>query len=366
VSARAIGAAGLPRTDMTTVRGDLDLLATAVLMVDREGQIRRANQAAELLLDASRRHLVGQPVDRLFVETGLIERLLASLRTNDLGEHRQLAHLRRSLRAPISVQVTASAQYTEDAAMVLEIVEIEQQLRLSRDERALGQSEANRTLLRNLAHEIKNPLGGIRGAAQLLDAELAHQEQREYTRVIIAEADRLQVLVDRVLATHRQARVIGDFNVHEVCERVRSVLLAQYPRGLTITRDYDASMPDLRGDREQLIQAVLNIGANAAHALAARIAAGDGHVLLRTRIARHVTIARRHVRLAAELAVIDNGPGVPEELGESIFLPLVSGRADGSGLGLSLAQALVQGNEGAIEFTSRPGETVFRILLPLP
>jgi two-component system nitrogen regulation sensor histidine kinase GlnL len=146
---------------------------------------------------------------------------------------------------------------------------------------------------------------------------------------------------------------------------VRTVILAEFPRGLEIQRDYDASMPTGHGDKEQLIQAVLNIVRNAAQALAGRIADGDAQIVLRTRVARHVTIARRHVRLAAELTVIDNGPGVAEELMDRIFFPLVSGREDGTGLGLTLAQAFVLANDGSIEFDSRPGRTAFRILLPL-
>jgi two-component system nitrogen regulation sensor histidine kinase GlnL len=219
--------------------------------------------------------------------------------------------------------------------------------------------------LRNLAHEIKNPLGGIRGAAQLLDDELPSAEQREYTRVIIAEADRLQALVDKVLAPHRAARVIADVNLHEVCERVRAVILAEFPRGLTIVRDYDASAPDFRGDREQLIQALLNIVRNAAEALEARMADGSATVELRTRIARQVTIARRPWRLALDLRVADNGPGIPEEIRPRVFDPLFSGREGGSGLGLTLAQAYVQQNDGLLEFESRPGRTEFRILLPV-
>jgi two-component system nitrogen regulation sensor histidine kinase GlnL len=219
--------------------------------------------------------------------------------------------------------------------------------------------------MRNLAHEIKNPLGGIRGAAQLLEAELASPDQREYTRVIISEADRLQGLVDRLLAPHRAPRVVAVFNLHEVCERVRALILAEFPRGLQIDRDYDASAPDCRGDKEQLIQALLNVVRNAAQALEERIADNSAQIILRTRVARHVTIARRHFRLALDLHVIDNGPGIPDELRERIFFPLVSGRDGGSGLGLTLAQTFVQQNEGMIEFDSRPGRTDFRILLPL-
>jgi two-component system nitrogen regulation sensor histidine kinase GlnL len=267
-------------------------------------------------------------------------------------------------REPLQVQVTATAQLAEGTPVVLEVSEIEQQLKVDREERQLGLTEANRQLMRNLAHEIKNPLGGVRGAAQLLESELT-PDQREYTRVIIAEADRLQALVDRLLAPHRSPRVVADVNIHEVLERVRMVMLAEFPRGLAIERDYDASAPEFRGDKEQLIQAVLNVVRNAAEALEDRIAAGDARIILRTRVARQATIARTRHRLALDLHIIDNGPGIPDDLKDRVFFPLVSGRDNGTGLGLTLAQTFVQQHDGLIEVESRPGRTDFRILIPL-
>jgi two-component system nitrogen regulation sensor histidine kinase GlnL len=344
----------------------LDLLATAVLVLDRHGIVVYANQAAEQLFDASRSKLVGQPADRLFKQEQAVEQLLADAESDLLGMRRQLVELRRPLREPVVVQATASALYSRETPLVIELSEVEKQLKFDREERQLDLTEANRELLRNLAHEIKNPLGGIRGAAQLLESELASNDQREYTRVIISEADRLQSLVDRLLAPHRRQREIGQFNVHEILERVRSVMLAEFPRGLSILRDYDASAPDVQGDKEQLIQAVLNVVRNAAQALEGRIAAADAQIVLRTRVARQVTIARRHCRLALEVQVMDNGPGIDPALSDRIFYPLVSGRDGGTGLGLTLAQTFVQQNEGIIEFESKPGRTAFRILLPLP
>jgi two-component system, NtrC family, nitrogen regulation sensor histidine kinase GlnL len=267
-------------------------------------------------------------------------------------------------REPLQVQGTATAQLADATPVVLEVSEIEQQLKVDREERQFGLTEANRQLMRNLAHEIKNPLGGVRGAAQLLESELT-PDQREYTRVIIAEADRLQALVDRLLAPHRAPRVVADVNIHEVLERVRMVMLAEFPRGLAIERDYDASAPEFRGDKEQLIQAVLNVVRNAAEALEDRIAAGDARIILRTRVARQATIARTRHRLALDLHIIDNGPGIPDELKDRVFFPLVSGRDTGTGLGLTLAQTFVQQHHGLIEVDSRPGRTDFRILIPL-
>ena len=270
--------------------------------------------------------------------------------------------LRRPLREPLAVQVMASAIDDDGRRLLLEMTEIEQQLRVSREDRQVGLSEANRQLLRNLAHEIRNPLGGIRGAAQLLERELPLGEQREYTGVIIAEADRLQSLVDRLLAPHRAPRVISEFSVHEVCERVRTVILAEFPNGLEIPRDYDASMPSGRGDKEQLIQAVLNIVRNAAQALAGRIADGDAQIVLRTRVARHVTIARRHVRLAAELTVVDNGPGVLADSLDKVFVPFFSTKPDGTGIGLSWSRQILRLHRGDLTVRSDPGvEPVFTL-----
>ena len=227
------------------------------------------------------------------------------------------------------------------------------------------QNEVNKELLRNLAHEIKNPLGGIRGAAQLLQMDLTDKSQVEYTQVIIHEADRLQSLVDRLLAPHRQPHVHGTVNAHEICERVRQLILVEFPQGLTVVRDYDASIPEFEGDREQLIQALLNIARNAAEALEEHIAKGTASLTFKTRIARQILLGKAKRKLALELHVIDNGPGVPPEIRDRIFFPLVTGRAGGSGLGLSLAQNFVQQHAGQIECDSEPGRTDFTMLIPL-
>ncbi|RYF81791.1 MAG: PAS domain-containing sensor histidine kinase, partial [Comamonadaceae bacterium] len=232
--------------------------------------------------------------------------------------------------------------------------------------RLLDQAQANKELIRNLAHEIKNPLGGIRGAAQLLQMEVESRDLIEYTQVIIHEADRLQTLVDRLLAPHRRPHVVGDVNIHEVCERVRAVLMAEFSQGLEVERDFDPSIPEFRGDREQLIQATLNIAHNAALALVERRAEGDAKIIFRTRVVRHVILNKQWWRLALELHVIDNGPGVPEAIQDRLFYPLVSGREGGTGLGLTLAQTFVQQHHGVIECDSVPGRTDFIITLPLP
>ena len=249
---------------------------------------------------------------------------------------------------------------------MVELLPMEQQTKQDREERSQEQAQANKELIRNLAHEIKNPLGGIRGAAQLLEMEIADKSLHEYTQVIIHEADRLQSLVDRLLAPHRKPHVVGDVNIHEVCERVRSLVLAEFPTGLSIKRQYDISIPEFRGDREQLIQAVLNIVHNASYALESQIQAATAEIVLQTRIARQVTFGKQRYKLALELHVIDNGPGIPDAIKERIFYPLVSGRDGGSGLGLTLAQTFVGQHNGLIECDSVPGRTDFKILIPLP
>jgi len=200
----------------------------------------------------------------------------------------------------------------------------------------------------------------------LLEMEMESRDLTEYTQVIIHEADRLQSLVDRLLAPHRRPHMVGDVNIHEVCERVRSLTLAEFPNGLRVVRDYDTSIPEFRGDREHMIQTVLNIAHNAAQALAERITLGDAVLTFRTRVTRQITFGKQRYRLALELHVIDNGPGVPDSIKDRIFYPLVSGREGGSGLGLTLAQTFVQQHHGLIEVDSMPGRTDFKILIPLP
>jgi two-component system nitrogen regulation sensor histidine kinase GlnL len=343
-----------------------DQLATMVALINPQGHCLQANSALENTLGLSRRALQrGQVFDWLHDGTPLRETLQA-VAGNQVATSRFDASMRRPAPAgELPVHVIVSQTEWPDRVLV-EMIEIEQQTRLDREERAHTLAQSNKDLVRNLAHEIKNPLGGIRGAAQLLEMELHSKELTEYTRVIIQEADRLQALVDRLLAPHRRPHVVADVNIHEVCERVRSLILAEYPRGLDVARDYDTSIPEFRGDREQLIQAVLNIAHNATQVLTDRIGAGDAQLLLRTRVARQVTFGRKRFRLALELHIEDNGPGVPEDILDRIFHPLVSGREGGSGLGLTLAQTFVQQHHGTIECDSVPGRTVFKLLIPLP
>ena len=342
-----------------------DMLATLVAVVSGGGSVLFANSALEDALGMSRRSILGTHFPASFTEPDGLRNSLLGVGGSQFATLRYDAWLARLNREPLPVHVIVTQTEKVDE-IVVELLPLELQARQDREERLSEQAQANKELIRNLAHEIKNPLGGIRGAAQLLEMEIESHELTEYTQVIIHEADRLQALVDRLLAPHRRPHQVGDVNIHEVCERVRSLIAAEFPKGLTVVRDYDISIPEFRGDREQLIQTVLNVAQNACQALSEQIAQDSACLTFRTRIARQTTFGKQRYRLALELHVIDNGPGVPEPIKDRIFYPLVSGREGGSGLGLTLAQTFVQQHHGLIECDSVPGHTDFKILIPLP
>lgn len=345
---------------MSTHYAGLDLLATAVVVLDERLVVRHVNTAAEQLLQSGRRSLVGAPFTALFVDAGpLIERLQQA-QARHCGFWDQNVVLTRAGQEGLHLNVLATPVDSPRAGLLLELRSVDQQLRIEREVQLQQQHQAHLELIRNLAHEIRNPLGGLRGAAQLLQSELESAEWREYTQVIVQEADRLQGLLDRLLTPHRPP-CLGPVNIHAVLEHVCTLMLAEFPAAFVLQRDYDASLPEVHADREQLIQIVLNIVRNAAQAVAGQ---ADGEIRLRTRIARAVLIARRMHRLALELLIEDNGPGIPPDLQARIFDPLVSGREGGAGLGLMLAQTYVQLHQGRLECESVPGRTAFRLLLP--
>jgi len=338
----------------------LDVLATAVVLVDAEHIVMYINPAAENLLEVGAKAIVGGPLDRLFADPGLMVSALDYATENNCSytQHELPVTVPGHSRMEVSCTVTP-VEIADVEGFLIELNPLQQQLRIAREERLMDQSAQTRELIRNLAHEIKNPLGALRGAAQLLDRELERPELHEYTQVIMKEADRLQSLMDRLLTPHRLPQ-LTQFNVHEALERVRSLLLAEFPDGITVRRDYDVSLPTFTGDREQIIQALLNIARNAAQAMQ-----GKGKITLRTRIARRVTLAKKMYRLALTVQIVDNGPGVPEDLKDRIFFPLVSGREGGYGVGLTIAQTYITQHHGTIELESQPGATCFSILLPI-
>ena len=334
-----------------------ELLASLVSVVDVQGRVQFSNAVFEDAVGLSRRMITGTLLADYFFEPQPLIAALQGVQKNTFSVLRYDAILRRSGQDAMLVHVMVSHTVGTDD-VIIEMVPQEQQVRQDREERLAEQARTNKELIRNLAHEIKNPLGGIRGAAQLLDHELERPGLHEYTQVIMQEADRLQSLMDRLLTPHRLPQP-APLNIHEVLERVRSLILAEYPHGITIRRDYDTSVPLLQGDKEQMIQIVLNIARNAAQAMK-----GNGQLKLRTRIARQVTLARKRHRHALEVQINDTGPGIPENMREKIFYPLVSGREGGTGLGLTLAQSFVTQHGGTITFDSQPGNTTFTLLLP--
>lgn len=333
----------------------VESLNTAVILLDGELTLIYLNPAAEDLFEVSCRQVRGHYwLEFMQAAPALDGRLLACAKEREPFTEREL-EMRTSHGQRMTVDCTVTP--TGENELLLEIVQVDRHLRIALEEHLLVQQNAARDLMRGMAHEIKNPLGGIRGAAQLLESELREPEQTEYTRVIIGEADRLRKLVDRMLGPNgRPDR--REVNIHHVLEHVRSLVDAENYPGLVVERAYDPSIPDLNGDSELLIQAVLNLVRNAAQA-------GAGNITLRTRIRRQLTIGQTRYKLAVRIDIIDDGPGVPGDLQNKIFYPMVTGHADGTGLGLSIAQSLINQHGGIIEFTSEPGHTVFTIILPL-
>lgn len=336
----------------------LDLLSSAVILSDDRQLIRHVNPAAENLFSISQRAWLGLPLSQLLGPSKVLAAALDNALKNNWSYTGHNVEVTRAEQPAMHLDCTVTPIESAGAKLLLELRPIDHQLRAAREEREAVQQQATRELIRNLAHEIQNPLGGIRGSAQLLERELSNPSLREYTQVIISESDRLQGLMQRLLSSHRTMQP-AQVNIHEILERVRKLIHAEFS-GVQVQRDYDTSLPDLTGDREQLIQAILNIARNAAQAMQ-----GEGEIVFRTRAARKVTLAKKRYPLALELQVIDNGPGIPEAIRDKIFYPLVSGREGGSGLGLTLTQSFVQQHHGTIEVESRPARTCFRILMPL-
>jgi two-component system, NtrC family, nitrogen regulation sensor histidine kinase GlnL len=337
----------------------LDCLSTGAMVLDGDNRILYVNPAGETLLGVSGALLVGNLAEQA------LDRSIELLKAIQTSRSEQETVIEYELEVtvnghpPIRIGCSISPLEQPPQAVLVEMRAVDPHVRIARLEQARLQQEANRELLRNLAHEIKNPLGGIRGAAQLLEHELPRESLREYTQVIIKESDRLQSLMEQLLTPHRMPR-FGAVNIHEVLERVRSLVLAETP-SVTLRRDYDLSLPEIRADAEQLIQATLNIARNAVQAMH-----GQGDIILRTRVARQITLESRRHRLGMRVEIIDNGPGIPDEIREQIFYPLVSGREGGSGLGLAVSQTLVAQNHGTIDCESQPGHTAFSIFLPIP
>ncbi len=338
----------------------LDGLTMAVLCLDHRLEVTALNSACENLFGVSRRHALNLPLAEGVPHfSPHLERLEAALSAGTGFIDRGLS-LQKFGDPAITVDCTVTPMMVAGKhGLLLEVLPLDRQLRISRDELLLAQHETSRELIRGLAHEIKNPLGGIRGSAQLLERAFPDSEHREYTQVIIREVDRLQNLVNRMLGPNRLPQK-APLNVHEVLEHVRQLVQAEAPPDIVFLRDYDPSIPEIIADREQLIQALLNVVRNALQAVGS-----DGSIVLRTRTKRQFTIGGTRHKLVIQIDIEDDGGGIPAAMMEKIFYPMITTRAEGTGLGLPIAQYLIHSHGGLIECQSQPGCTVFTFYLPL-
>ncbi|MCK0165093.1 nitrogen regulation protein NR(II) [Marinobacter sp. S6332] len=347
----------------------LDNLTTSVVVLERNLVIRYLNPAAENLFETSMTRSAGLALSDILLDSDDAFRALRKASETGHSYTRRETEFLLASGSQRTVDYSVSLLDQDPAVLLVEIQPRDRLLRISREEDLIAQQETTRILVRGMAHEIKNPLGGIRGAAQLLDRELASADQREYTRVIIEEADRLRSLVDRMLGPNKALK-LAPTNIHEILERVRTLLEAESKGRVLFQRDYDPSLPELSGDKELLIQAFLNIARNAMEAAFESPTNHSGveqapRITFRTRALRQVSIGPNRHRLVCRIDIIDNGPGITPELRQNIFYPMISGRANGTGLGLSITQSIIGQHHGLVECESEPGQTDFIIFLPL-
>ena len=343
----------------------LDALSTGIVLLDAQLCLTYANVGAQDLMAVSAKTARGRPLHSLFHESQTLQETLHRA-LDKLEACTQLEFTLRAIGSPaprepavVDIIVTPLEGQVTGTHLLLEMTDARARQRVARENDILANIDGSRLMIRQLAHEIKNPIGGLRGAAQLLDRELGDPSQREYTRVIIGEADRLTALVDNMIGPGRTPQK-APANIHEICEHVVRLLRAEAPPTIHVDRDYDPSLPDGLFDRNQIVQALLNVARNALQALRDR-----GRIIIRTRALTNINVGSKRHKLVATVQVEDNGPGVPTELLKTLFYPLVTGRSNGTGLGLAVAQDLVTRHGGLIEFDSEPGRTVFTFLLPL-
>ena len=353
----------MPREINSLAAAAFDGLTTSILIVDRSLRLMAMNPAAESLFGVSAKQTLGTRVGVEFPGFDVLERLLSRVHASGDSTVERDLRIAPPGQGEFNVDcIVTPLGFSADQAtgtMLVELVLIDRLKQINRGENLLAQNESVRFVLRGLAHEIRNPLGGLRGAAQLLERELHDQHLTEYTQVIIHEADRLRRLLDRLLGP-RTPPAIRPVNLHKVTERVHALVQAESPDGIVIERDYDPSIPELQADPELLIQALLNVMRNAVQALR-----GRGEICLRTRIHRQFNIGAHRHKLVARIDVTDNGPGVPEDIRDRIFFPLVTGTSTGSGLGLSIAQSALHSHGGLIECVSAADRTTFSLFIPV-
>ncbi len=346
----------------------LDNLALAIFLVDENLSLKYLNPAAEEIIGTGKRHALNRFLTEFIQDTdgNLIQHIQDSIQNGHPITQREVC-MKRLAGGEFTIDCSTTPMHAKEKEPVclLEISQVDRMVRISREEHLLAETQATQSMLRGLAHEIKNPLGGLRGAAQLLAGELASPSLREYTDVIISEADRLRKLVDRMFGPNI-APVKKSLNIHDVLEHIKHLALAETPAGINFKTDYDPSIPDIQADRDLLVQAILNIVRNAVISVSENTSDGEmGDVTLKTRILRQYTIGEVMHRLVVEISVTDNGPGIKEDLKSQIFFPMVSGSKEGTGLGLPISQNLVNLHDGLIEFESMQGHTQFRVMLPL-
>ena len=344
----------------------LDNLTTAVVLLNKDLKVIYINPAAEALLETSDKHSHNLYIGEILLNEKQIIKPLKSVMDNGITYISRKVRLLKNNTSSMTVDYSASRiLYQNETFIMLELQELDRSYNISRKEMLISNHETTLGLVRGLGHEIKNPLGGIRGAAQLLADELPSKELKDYTNVIIEEADRLVGLIDRLTGQYKKP-ALQKINIHEILERVYNLVIAETRGSITLSKDYDPSIPEITGDLGQLIQAVLNIVRNAMHALTeSEKEISNPEIILRTRTVNHSTIGSMMHKLVAKIEIIDNGPGIDPDIIENIFYPLISGRPTGTGLGLSLSQNILKNHNGLIECESQNGKTCFTISLPL-
>jgi two-component system, NtrC family, nitrogen regulation sensor histidine kinase GlnL len=361
---------------LTKTNHILENLNTVVILLSSDLRILYANPSAEMFFSLSLDRMHNRPASTILYHNNIFKKLNDSIQSGRTFSEREVSIQVQQQDSIVDMSITPLISTVNNKIktkeILLEITPQDRHLKISREEMLFSQQQISRELLRSMAHEVKNPLGGIRGAAQLLEQEFEPaineserlNELKEYTQVIIGEADRLKNLVDRMTGPKTKANKQW-INIHSVTERVRTLMLADNELIVPIYFDYDPSIPDIYADSEQLIQAVLNLIKNAAQSITECKNCKDKKITIKTRIKRHYTIGPSYYNLVLKLDIIDTGPGIKSNILEHIFMPLITGRANGTGLGLSIAQSLLSQNKGLIECESEPGNTIFTVLLPI-
>lgn len=341
-------------------------LDSAILVLDPDLSVQYLNPAAESLLQVSGRRCVGDNIGTYFLDIDEgTHHFAQSLREESAFTKREATVQIQNLTSTTLDYSVSPVEFDGSRCLIVEMHPRDRLLRISREEDLISAQSTTQMLVRGMAHEIKNPLGGIRGSAQLLERMLDNEDLKEFTSIIIDEVDRLKNLVDKMLGPNKLLDR-EETNIHEVLERVHSLISVEADGAVALRRDYDPSIPEFLADKEQLIQVVLNITRNAMQALMEQGQNNpNAQITLQTRTVRQFTIGHTKHRLVLHISIIDNGPGIPNDIRESLFYPMVSGRAEGTGLGLSIAQSIVNQHQGIIECDSQPGRTQFSIYLPL-